>query len=59
MNLDELIEKLEAQFGNEYAPKQYFIVQEAIKQLRLLKDDNETMREQIAELVVNRLEDRV
>jgi hypothetical protein len=38
MGLDELIKQLDDQFGNEYAPKQYRIIQEAIIALRELRD---------------------
>jgi hypothetical protein len=39
MNTNELIEALEQQFGNQYAPKRYLIIQEAIKQLRILSEE--------------------
>lgn len=34
MNLNELIEALDQQFGNQYAPQRYKIIQEAVKELR-------------------------
>lgn len=59
MNTNELIELLDQQFGNPKAPKRYLIIQEAVKQLQLLNDDNQAMRQQIADLVANRLEEKV
>lgn len=56
MSIDELIESLDTQFCNEYAPSQFRIIKEAVKQLRFLKEDNEAMRQQIAELVASKLE---
>lgn len=37
MNVKDLIEQLEARFGNPYAPKHYHIVQEAIEKLKRLE----------------------
>ena len=34
MNLNELIEALDQQFGNQYAPKRYLIIQEGIAALK-------------------------
>jgi hypothetical protein len=39
MNLADLIEQLEQQFGNQYAPKRYLIIQEAIEVLKLQSEE--------------------
>jgi len=47
MNTTELIEALDKQFGNQYAPKQYRIIQEAVKVLRLQQEEIKALMEQI------------
>jgi len=37
MNLDELIEALDQQFGNQYAPQRYKIIQQAVAELRRMQ----------------------
>jgi hypothetical protein len=34
MNLDELIDELDQRFGNEYAPKHYKSIQQAVEELK-------------------------
>lgn len=41
MKLEELIEALDQQFGNQYAPQRYKIIQEAVKELRRLQEMEE------------------
>ena len=38
MNLDELINELDQRFGNEYAPKHYQSIQQAVKELQKYRD---------------------
>lgn len=37
MTLKELIETLDQQFGNQYAPQRYKIIQQAVAELRRLQ----------------------
>jgi len=37
MKLNDLIETLDTQFGNQYCPKQYLIIQDAVVALRQCK----------------------
>ena len=34
MNLDELIDELDQRFGNQYAPKHYRSIQQAVEELK-------------------------
>lgn len=34
MKLEKLIDELDQKFGNKFAPKQYRIIQEAVKELK-------------------------
>lgn len=45
--INELIEQLDARFGNPYAPKHYHIVQEAIEYLTILNAENVELKEQL------------
>ena len=50
MTTEELIEALEARFGNPYAPKHYHIIQEAVEQLRFLNDEIKACYQHIKDL---------
>lgn len=39
MELNKLIETLDQQFGNKYAPKHYRIIQEAVEVLKLQSEE--------------------
>jgi hypothetical protein len=39
MNTNELIEQLDQRYGNPYMAKEYALIQEAIKQLRILSEE--------------------
>jgi hypothetical protein len=39
MNTNELIEALEQRYGNPYMAKEYVLIHEAIKQLRMLQEE--------------------
>lgn len=44
-----LIEQLEQQFGNPYAPKRYLVIQEAIEVLKLQAEEIKALHAQIQE----------
>lgn len=46
MNFEDLIEQLEARFGNPYAPQHYRIIQEAIEVLKLQADEIHALHEE-------------
>lgn len=49
MDLNELIEKLDQRYGNPYAAKECFLIQEAIEVLRLQSDEIKSLIEQVQE----------
>lgn len=44
MNLNDLIEILDQRYGNPYASKTCYHIQEAVKELRRLQAENEELR---------------
>jgi len=49
MDLNELIEKLDQRYGNPYAAKDCWLIQEAIKVLRLQSEEIKALIEQVQE----------
>lgn len=47
MDLNELIEKLDQRYGNPYAAKECYFIQEAIKVLRMQGDEIEALLKQV------------
>lgn len=47
MDLNELIEKLDQRYGNPYAAKDCWLIQEAIKVLRLQSEEIKALIEQV------------
>lgn len=46
MNLNDLIEILDQRYGNPYAAKTCYHIQEAVKELRRLQAENEQLKAQ-------------
>jgi hypothetical protein len=46
MNTNDLIEALDQRYGNPYMAKEYALIQEAIKQLRILSEEVKALQEQ-------------
>ena len=59
MNAFEMADELEKYFGNPLGPKRYAIVKDAIAMIRLQAEEIEALRNDITDMVVNRLEDKV
>lgn len=49
MNILELIEELDTRFGNQYAPKHYLCIQQAVAELKSLLAENAELKAKLGQ----------